>query len=237
MNHDHVEENQIADLYLMGRLDDETAALFEEHYLGCGECLEHLELGEGFQAGLRRVAAEDVAKAVAVQHIGLMAWLARAASSPRAGLLAAAMLAILVLPLGVLYQQERGTSAGLAARLEESLAPQGNVPIVSLGTQRGAPDPAGPVDRIRLPGTPGRIVLSLNLPDAGFESYGAVLLGAGAQEVWRGDGLLPDQRDALAVSLHSSSLEEGDYTLLVEGQLSGEPVPVARFAFRVLAPR
>lgn len=235
MNHDYVEDNQVADLYLMGRLDDEESARFEEHYVGCAACLDRLELAAGFQAGLRQVAAEDVAQAVVAQHTGLMAWLSRVASSRRTGLLAATLLVILVLPLGLLYQRERGVSAELAARLEESLAPQGNVPIVSLGTQRGAPDPAGPVDRLRLPASPRRLVLYLELPDAGFESYGAVLLRAGGDEVWRGDGLLPDARDALAVSLHSSFLEEGDYTLLVEGHAAGEPVRVARFAFRVLA--
>ena len=255
MRHEDVQERQIADLYLMGRLSPVEAEEFEEHYLGCPECLEELELSEGFQAGLKRVAAEDVAKALVVRRLGLMAWLARAARSRGAGLLAAAVLLVAVLPLGALYQRERGTSAELEARLADAFSPQANVPIVALGAQRtgpilgpnrpteiprqsarSAPGPEGPVDRIRLPQTLGWIVLSLELADPeAFPSYRGTLLFAGGERVWQGSSLLTDPRGALAVSLHSSTLRPGDYELRVEGLSAGaDPASVASFTFRVL---
>ena len=247
MRHEDVLERQIADLYLMGRLSPQEWEEFEEHYLGCPECLEQLELSERFQAGLKRVATEDVAKAMAVQRLGLMAWLARAARSRGVGLLAAAVLLVAVLPLGVLYQRERGASADLEARLANALAPQGNVPIVALGAQRSAPLLAlgarrsapgaeGPVDRIRLPEAPGWIVLSLELADPeAFSSYRGTLLFEGDERVWEGPSLFTDVRGALAVSFHSSTLRPGDYELRVEGLAAGaDPTSVASFTFRVI---
>jgi Putative zinc-finger len=237
MNHRDVEEHQTVDRYLMGRLDAEEAARFEEHYLGCAECLDRLELAEAFQQGLRQVAAEDLAKGAVLRRAGLVAWLVRSAGSRRPGLLATALLLAVVLPLGFLYQRERTARSALADRLEEALAPQANVPIVPLGSQRGAPGAEAPGVRIRLPDPPGWIVLALELPDpAAFDTYRATLVGAQEAVVWESPPLVPDQRGDLVLSLHSSWLAAGDYALRVDGLREGaaEPVPAARYGFRVV---
>lgn len=237
MNHDYVEEHQIADLYVMGRLEADEEARFEEHYLGCPECLDRIELAEALRDGLHQVAAEEMVKAkvrtAVVQRLGRMAWLARAARSGRLGLVTTALLLILLVPLGVWVQRERARSSELATRLERTLAPQGNVPILTLGAQRSTPE-SGPVDRVRLPEPPGWIVLSIDLAGADFPGYRGSLLFEG-DEVWRGDDLLPDAGGALALSLHSSFLRPGDYELRLEGlPETGDPVPVDRYDFRVL---
>ena len=46
MNHAEIEELEITDRYLRGKLPPEDAARFEEHYLYCRECLDRLELAE-----------------------------------------------------------------------------------------------------------------------------------------------------------------------------------------------
>ena len=62
-----------------------------------------------------------------------------------------------------------------------------------------------------------------------------VLRDAGGREVWRGGGLRIDEREALSLTLPSSLLAPGDYTLAVEGLAPGrQPVAAGRFAFRVL---
>jgi Putative zinc-finger len=79
MNHHDVEQDGVVDRYLLGRLPAEEAARFEEHYLGCAECVEQLELGERLHRGLRRAVAQDVVEVAAARQVG---WLVRLVRSP-----------------------------------------------------------------------------------------------------------------------------------------------------------
>ncbi len=77
MNHPDIEQNGVVDLYLSGQLPAGEAALFEEHYLGCSECVEQLELSEQMRRGLRRAVAQDVTEAAVVRRVGLLVRLLR----------------------------------------------------------------------------------------------------------------------------------------------------------------
>ena len=44
MDHTEIEELQVVDRYLMGKLPEADAGRFEEHYLGCPRCLDELEV-------------------------------------------------------------------------------------------------------------------------------------------------------------------------------------------------
>jgi len=288
MNHDDIENNDIADRYLMGRLSPEEADRFEEHYLSCQECLGRLDRAEKLQRGLKRAAAEDAARMAAVRQAGFFAALARLGRSRLAGLAMAAALFVLILP-GVLAYRELGrlgqeldrANEALAARqqpesppvaggdneasaareqleaerqrltgelerertaregLEKDLAkawqPQANTPILSLSPERGGQGDAEPVHQVRLPATPGWIVLSLELDRPEYERYRVTLLSKGREEIWRSGGLEPNELDSLAVSLPTTLLKPGDYLLRVEGTPDGgRPAAVAQFAFRAL---
>lgn len=109
MTQDHVwiDDEQIAERYVLGRLTEDEAERFEEHYLHCEACLERIEAAEGLHRGLTRVATEEVA---AVQT-GLAAVLARWSRSRLAPWAASlALLVVVLLPSGVLWQ-ERGRLA------------------------------------------------------------------------------------------------------------------------------
>jgi hypothetical protein len=121
------------------------------------------------------------------------------------------------------------------AREQEQLAksrqPQGNVPILFLNTERGV---GGSEPTVHLPSAPGWIVLVLAI-DPPRPSYRVILRDAGGKEVWSGDGLHPDASDSLSLSLPSTLLAPGDYTLTAEALAPGrKPVPAGRFAFRVV---
>ncbi len=73
MDHIYVEENQIADRYVMGTLPADEAERFENHYLSCPECLDRLELAESVQRGFKRMAGQDAV----VRQLAVVAWLAR----------------------------------------------------------------------------------------------------------------------------------------------------------------
>jgi hypothetical protein len=285
MDHATIEDQQIVERYLKGKLSPEEAARFEEHYLSCQECLDRLDLAEAMERGFKRAAGQDAAELAAVQQVrqlAVVAWLARLGRSRQMAALVMTILVVAILPgLFALRQvrerdrdltatraaleRERGRpavgspSAAEADRLRKDLdasrsdlareqkaraaadqelatarQPQGNVPILFLDAERGAA--AGePTHRLRLPRSPGWIVLALEIDPPHQPAYRVVLRGAGGMEIWHGDDLRPDERDALSLTLPSSLLTPGDSTVTVEGLAPGrKPVAAGRFVFRVL---
>ncbi len=109
MDHSYIDEHQVAELYLLGKLSPEEAARFEEHSMSCPECLDRLETAETLRLGLRAVAAREVA--VEAVKMGLLARLVRSRLAPLA---LTALLVIAVLPAGFLWRR--------AGRLESELA-------------------------------------------------------------------------------------------------------------------
>ncbi len=65
MDHHYIEEHNIPDRYLLGKLHAEERAQFEAHFIDCRECLDRLETTEDFGGALRSVAAEEVARGYA----------------------------------------------------------------------------------------------------------------------------------------------------------------------------
>lgn len=116
MDHDYIATNGLVERYHQGSLPPDEEFRFEEHFLGCPECTEQLELARGFQRGLKTMVAEDVAQA-AVMQAGLFAWLARRGRLAQWGLALAALL--VVFGLGALQSL---WSLREAARSEETLA-------------------------------------------------------------------------------------------------------------------
>jgi hypothetical protein len=287
MNHVDIEEQQIAERYVRGKLTPEEAALFEEHYLSCQECLDRLDLAESMDRGFKRAAGQDVAELATMQQVrqlAVVAWLARLGRSRQMAALVMTVFVVAILPgLFVMRQvrerdreltaartaleQERGRSAAgsqaaaevenlrqkldvsrrdlaqeQAARvaadreLKTARQPQGNVPLLFLDAQRGSASDK-PTYLINLPQPPGWIILSPVINPHPQKIYRLVLRTAGGREVWRGDDmqLKFDDQGSFTLSLHSSMLAPGDYTLTAEGlALGGKPVPAGRFVFRVL---
>jgi hypothetical protein len=110
MDHAYIEENDVVRQYLSDRLPDEERNAFEAHYVDCAQCLERLELEEGFREGIREVAAEEVVRTVE-RGLFLRLLLSR---SGRA-LLGAALAVLVALPVGLLLRQNRQLDQRLAA--------------------------------------------------------------------------------------------------------------------------
>ncbi len=126
-------------------------------------------------------------------------------------------------------QQARAVAEG---QLALARVPQGNVPILFLGTERGAGEPS---HRVRLPAQESPIVLALEIEAPHQPRYRVRLRDAAGQELWRGDELEINQMETLALSIPSSLLTPGDHLLTAEGLgTNGRVVATARFSFRVL---
>src|SRR5262245_40816949 len=113
MDHQHIQEHNLADRYVLGRLSLAERAQFEEHFVDCPECIQLLETAEKFRTGLRRVAAEQ---STAYAVVGLLGWLARLSRGRQSAFLVVALL-VMVLPTAViLIQLERTRGALREAR-------------------------------------------------------------------------------------------------------------------------
>lgn len=263
MDHTYIDDHQIPERYLMGRLSPEEREAFEEHTMVCAECLERLELAAGLRSGLQQTAA------VAAVRTGVLAALARLGRSRRMALAFTVLLLVALLPSGLLLRQRREQQRLLSAprpdprreaelqsarqaladqrlqaaqekerlqmELSRALRPQANTPILTLAPERSASGPRPPAQRIELPRGPGWIVLALDLEAAEYPRYQVRLRGPGGSLLWQGDGFEPDPQGTLTLSLPTTLLQPGDLSVEVDGlPAKGKPVRAARFAFRAI---
>jgi hypothetical protein len=121
MDHAYVAEHGLVDLYRRGLLDPEEEARFEEHFFGCPECTEEIELARSFARGMKEMAAEDAARGAIV--LGFFAWLARRGRLVQAGLALAALLVVATAAaVPALWLQVRAErTAGLVAAYRQQL--------------------------------------------------------------------------------------------------------------------
>src|SRR5215813_11948970 len=98
MDHPFIDEHNIADLYLLGKLADEERNRFEEHFIDCPECLERLETTDSFLDGLKHLAIEEAVRPHAYVQAGILAWAARLSRRRRAMLLLSTILLLVALP-------------------------------------------------------------------------------------------------------------------------------------------
>jgi anti-sigma factor RsiW len=278
MNHTYIEENQVVDRYVMGKLPPDEAGRFEEHYLSCPECLDRLALAESLERGFKRAAGQDAARLAATRQLAVVAWLSRLSRSRQASALLLTFFCVLALPSLLAYRKigelaatratlerereaagsrttaeagklradleasqrdlarEREARSRAAEQLAQATRPQENVPILFLNAERGPAD-GEPTFRLRLPKEPGWIVLAPVIDPPHYPSYRAVLKDARGREAWSGADLRLNEQESLSLSLPSTLLAPGDYTLSVEGLPPGRrPAPAGRFPFRVLPP-
>jgi hypothetical protein len=129
---------------------------------------------------------------------------------------------------------ERRRREEIAGELSRAREPQVNVPVLSLAPERSGPGEGEPTHRVALGREPRWFLLSLELDGPEYPRYRAALAGPDGRVLWRGDELRPDATGSLTLSLHSSLLRPGDFTVRIEGvPASGQAVPVASFPFRV----
>jgi hypothetical protein len=98
LDHATIEEEQIAERYVMGKLPPDEATRFEEHYLSCPECLDRLELAESMERGFKRAAGQDAARVAATRQLALVAWLARLGRSRQVAALLMTVVVVALLP-------------------------------------------------------------------------------------------------------------------------------------------
>ncbi len=259
MDHESIQGNQIPDRYLMGRLSPEERLQFEEHFIDCSICLEHLESLEGLREGLREFSPQGMPEAKPQHHAFI-----RLLRNPRAAvLLAAACLAVAIVPSALFFGEVRRTrgelenarrtvdkaqreSAALTQALEREQTARANVAdvaasvapmaasVFTLNLTRGASTGA-PDNRILLRDPREWIILLLDRPEPQrFESYRARISTTDRRPI--GDALTASAAsgDMLAVGLPPGLVPAGDYVLTLEGFGAGPARDLATYRFRAV---
>jgi hypothetical protein len=225
MDHRYIEENQIADRYVMRQLDAGEQAGFEEHFLDCPECLDRIEVARAMRNAMRDMAAVPRRRS----------WLNLVAAA--AALILLAPSALLLLHVSALRRDLDGArkeAAGWKNSLEEA-------------KRRPAPDwlPVSRLELVRDPTagteTPNRILASSAAEarilvfeteaDPSVQACRVRLLVAGG-ETWQSPSF---PRDSLGVVVPQGVIvhRREPYEAILEGLTSsGRWVTVGRFRFR-----
>jgi hypothetical protein len=101
MEHSYIEEHNIVDCYLLGKLSAEERTRFEDHYENCMQCSDQLEAIDGLRTGLRIVAGEEIWRPRARVKAGALARVVQLSRASQVALLIGAIL-LIALPMGLL---------------------------------------------------------------------------------------------------------------------------------------
>jgi len=240
MDHESIQENQVPDRYLMGKLSTEERLQFEEHFVDCSLCLEHLESLEGLRAGLRELSPPGIRGAKPERHA-----LVRLLRDPRAAaLLLAACLAVAILPPALFFRELRRTRGELESvrrtvdevQREKAAAsvPPLAAAVFTLNLTRGA-GTEEPDNRIVLRDTREWVILLLDRPEPpGFESYRARISTTDRRPIGNALTASGASGDMLAVGLPPGLFPAGDYVLTLEGLGAGSSRDLATYRFRAV---
>jgi hypothetical protein len=113
MEHSYIEEHNIADRYLLGKLSAEERRRFEKHFENCRQCIDQLKTIDDLCTGLRIVAAEDLWRSRTKAEAGSLSRILRLGRAGQVALLAGAIL-LVALPLGLLIPKWSNARRDLA---------------------------------------------------------------------------------------------------------------------------
>jgi hypothetical protein len=259
MDHARIDENQLADRYLMGKLDDTERPSFEEHFVDCPVCLERLETVEGLRGALKELPSGFSAASTATPTS--LDRFARPRVRPLVTFLAAACLLMATAASLFFYgetrrarreleavrqasEKARQRQAELEGALQRERTPQPRPSDdTAMSALAGAPLAATvftlnltrgtssePGDRVQLPEPLGWLVLLFDRPDRPDVSrYRVRLSTTGGHPVGEPVTASAASGGMLAVSLPSALLSSGDYLLAVEDAGSGNVLATYRF--------
>jgi len=250
MDHNQIEEQNLAEQYVMGKLSAEESGRFEDHFVDCPQCLDQLETAERIRAALKTISSEvpsraPAAPAFAVRHAAWTraAWLIAAALVMAIAI--AAVLAIRLAQIGRELERTKIASLDWQHRYDaqrsnsaEHRPPAADEPVVGptfyLATTRGG-DAGDPGTRVTVPARTRWVILALDRElEPEFQSLRASLKTSSGREVWRQDSLPAESRTPLSFAVPAELLAAGGYVLTIEGLVSnGGYRPAGRYRFQV----
>jgi hypothetical protein len=236
MMHPQIEDEEIIERYVRNQLPDEERQAFEEHFFGCEDCFEKLQVAERFVAGVRDAARRGTLAGEAEARAPGWTWSGWWA--PAFGVSACAALLLAVFS-GWMYfsqmpkmrQQLNQSAAELRAQqqaraaIEQQIASgiqaEANVPLVMLQATR---DVQAPPNEVSVPPGAKHLVLWVEVPAGKSSRFRLQVDTADNRPAETLDNLQRNSYGALAVSLPVEALQPGDYRIRLSTQ---EPSPAS----------
>jgi hypothetical protein len=212
MDRRYIQDHQVVERYLDGRLTPSEQEAFEEFYLAHPDVLEELELTERLRQGIKDLGeAGELERSL--ERPRSWKW---ALSTPQYAAAASLLFAASLIVSGTLYRD----NAGLRQELElvAGSAVTRLVPIISV---RG-----NDVNQVAEPVEREWTVLLVEPGPADYDSFRATVLRqdrAGAEPIWELGGLVPGYDGLLPVGVPGGLLEPGDYEVRVAGRMADWP--------------
>lgn len=249
MMHQDIEDQEIVERYVRNQLSPEERRAFEEHFFGCEECFEKLQVMERFIAGIDDAGNRGLLDSTRstepspVRSWGFWMFPALASSSCAAILLAIVTGWTLFSEMPKLRNQLNQASADVSAQrraigdLQKQIASAGqaeaNVPLVMLQATR---DAQASLNEVLLPAGVGRLVLWVEVPTGKFRSFRLQVEAEDRHPVVTLDHLQRNSYGALAASLPAEQLQPGEFRIMLTGE---EPPPaslLAEYKLRIRKP-
>jgi anti-sigma factor RsiW len=240
MMHQDIEGQEIIERYVRNQLTAEERQAFEEHFFGCDECFEKLQITERFIAGLddagnRGLLDSAPSAGVAPAHTwGSWMFPAFAASSFAAVALGVVTGWTLFFEMPQLRRQLNQASTDVSAQREAiavlqrqaSAATQAetNVPLVMLQATR---DVQAPANEAVLPAGAAHLVLWVEVPAKNIRTFQLKVETEDHLPVITLGHLKRNSYGALAASLPAAQLQPGEFRIMLSAE---EPSPVSLLA-------
>jgi Putative zinc-finger len=146
MDHHWIDEQGVAEAYVLGRLAPAEETSFEEHLLTCGDCRERVTWAEELHGSLRAMAAQERVRGGQLGLLAGLAWFARRGHAARLGLAAGVVLALAAaLVSGLLFEEAR-----LRRRAPTAAARLPAPPAVAASRPAASGQPEWTAERVRL---------------------------------------------------------------------------------------
>lgn len=248
MMHAQIEEQEIIERYVRNQLSEEERKSFEEHYFGCDECFEKLQITERFVAGVR-----DAARRGTLAGTGLVpgkvsrfgAWW-----TPAFGVSASAALLLAALSGWMYFSQipkmqdqlakstaelraQHDVRATLEEQLRQSLHAETNVPLVMLEASRDVqPKPL----EAALPASASRLILWVEPGSGRYRDFRIEILAADGSVTETLENVERNPYGALAVSLPANHLQPGEFRIRLTGANPPPASLLAEYTLRIRRP-
>jgi Putative zinc-finger len=242
MDHSQAIQMKAAERYVLGELPNDLREQYEEHFFGCAECAEELNLAAAFVENTRAVlAAQPVAAparvpVVAAQRPASSGWFSAFLRPSFAVPVFAALLLVVAYQSFFLIPHLKGAAIGSVA--SSAVAPQEleSFSLITANTRGGEP--------LLVTVAPGQLFgLYFDIPpDEHYSSYSCQFEnGAGAVE-YSLNITAEQAKNAVQVVISSSTLGPGQHALVVRGvgkqeSASGSGTDVARYPFTLAISR
>lgn len=215
MDHKNIEDEEIVERYVLGKLSPEEEKEFEEHYFSCDNCFKEVRRTEWLVNLLREQAKRGelpLDQYPERRPFFALEWL----KSPTRYPAAAAVLAVLLLILSYPAWQGILTVPKLKGTIEKLSRPQANIRSFSLQQTRGIEE--GQIPSIGIGAEEGVFVLNFTILEKTIPNpqYEAEILNQEGKQIWKGKDLKGvGEYEVFSVACNTSFFREGIYTLKV----------------------